>query len=61
MSALILPKYSENPIFLDDEEANRENIEMLNSNFSRRLNNLSVLENNFLRNHTDFLEYVLNP
>lgn len=61
MHALILPKYSENPIFVSDEEANREYSEVKNSNFSRRLNDLEVMGDGFIRELEYFREFNLNP
>jgi hypothetical protein len=61
MHSLILPKYSENPIFVSDEEANREYSESRNYNFSRRLNDLEVMGDGFIRELEYFREFNLNP
>lgn len=61
MHGLILPKYSENPIVVNDEEANRDYTELRNPNFARRLNDLEVLGDGFIRELEYFREFNLNP
>ena len=61
MHALILPKYGENPIFSNDEEAYREYTELRNPNFARRLNDLEVMGYGTVREMEYFTEFNLNP
>lgn len=61
MHALILPKYSENPIFASDEEAYREYTELRNQNFARRYNDLEVIGQGNVREIKNFTEFSLNP